>query len=61
MSENVVHRRIIGRERVEVAEGWRELHNEEHHNFYSLSFIILYGIRSQTCLETLSKIQFTLQ
>jgi hypothetical protein len=33
--ENRVLRRIFGRKRDEVAGGWRKLHNEELHNFYS--------------------------
>jgi hypothetical protein len=33
-SENRVQRRIFGAKRVEVAGGWRRLHNEELHNLY---------------------------
>jgi len=29
-----VLRKIFGRKREEVAEGWRRLHNEELHNLY---------------------------
>jgi hypothetical protein len=32
VSENRVLRRMFGRKRVEVAEGWRRLRNEELHN-----------------------------
>jgi hypothetical protein len=32
-------RRIFGLKRNEVVEGWRKLHNEELHNFYSLPSI----------------------
>jgi hypothetical protein len=38
--ENRVLRRIFGPKRDEVTGGWRELHNEELHNFYSLRSII---------------------
>jgi hypothetical protein len=40
MFENRVLRRIFGPKRDEVTGGWRKLHNEELHNFYSLSGII---------------------
>jgi hypothetical protein len=33
--EKRVLRRIFGPEGEEVAEGWRKLHNEHHHNLYS--------------------------
>jgi hypothetical protein len=33
--ENRVLKRIFGPKRVEVTEGWRKLHNEELHGFYS--------------------------
>jgi hypothetical protein len=33
--ENRVLRRIFGPKRDEVTAGWRKLHNEELHNFYS--------------------------
>jgi hypothetical protein len=33
--ENRVVRRIYGPKRKEVAGGWRRLHNEKLHNFYS--------------------------
>jgi uncharacterized membrane protein len=33
--ENRVMRRIFGPNRVEVTGGWKMLHNEELHNFYS--------------------------
>jgi hypothetical protein len=33
--ENRVLRRIFGPKRDEVTGGWRKLHNEEFHNFYS--------------------------
>jgi hypothetical protein len=33
-------RRIFGPKRDEVTGGWRKLHNEELHNFYSLPTII---------------------
>jgi hypothetical protein len=38
--ENRVLRRIFGLERNEVTGGWRKLHNEELHNFYSSPSII---------------------
>jgi hypothetical protein len=38
--ENRVVRRIFGQKRVKVIGGWRKLHNEEFHNFYSLPSII---------------------
>jgi hypothetical protein len=34
-----VLRRILGPRRGEVTEGWRELHNEKLHNFYSHKII----------------------
>jgi hypothetical protein len=33
--ENRVLRKIFGPKRDEVLRGWRKLHNEELHNFYS--------------------------
>jgi hypothetical protein len=33
--ENRVLRRIFGPKREEIIGGWRKLHNEELHNFYS--------------------------
>jgi hypothetical protein len=33
--ENRVLRRIVGPKRDEVKGGWRKLHSEELHNFYS--------------------------
>jgi hypothetical protein len=38
--ENSALRRIFGPKRDEVTGGWRELHNEELHNFYSSPSII---------------------
>jgi hypothetical protein len=38
--ENTVLRRIFGPKRDEVTGGWRKLHNEELHNFYSSPSII---------------------
>jgi hypothetical protein len=38
--ENRVLRRIFGPKRDEVTRGWRKLHNEELHNFYSSPNII---------------------
>jgi hypothetical protein len=38
--ENRVLSRIFGPKRNEVIGGWRKLHNEELHNFYSLPSII---------------------
>jgi hypothetical protein len=35
MFENMVLRRIFGKKRNEVMEGWRKLHNEELHNLYA--------------------------
>jgi hypothetical protein len=40
VSENRILRRIFGPKREEVEEGWRRLHNEELHNFYSSLNII---------------------
>jgi len=40
MSENWVLRKIFGSERKEVTGGWRKLHNEELHDFYSTPNII---------------------
>jgi hypothetical protein len=40
VSENRVLRRIFGRKMNKVAGGWRKLHNEELHNFYSSPNII---------------------
>jgi hypothetical protein len=40
MSENRLLRRLWGLKEDEVMECWRELHNEQLCNFYSLSFII---------------------
>jgi hypothetical protein len=45
MSENWVLRRIFGPKRDEVAGGWRELHNEELHNFYPLPSTIKIKIK----------------
>jgi hypothetical protein len=39
--ENRVLRRIIGPKTGEVTGGWRKLHNEELHNLYSSSSIIM--------------------
>jgi hypothetical protein len=38
--ENRVLRRIFGPKRDEVTGGWRKLHNEEFHSFYSSPSII---------------------
>jgi hypothetical protein len=38
--ENRVTRRIFGPKRDEMTGGWRKLHNEEFHNFYSSPSII---------------------
>jgi hypothetical protein len=38
--KNRVLRRIFGMRRDEVTGGWRKLHNEELHGFYSLPSII---------------------
>jgi hypothetical protein len=35
-----VLRRIFGQKRDEVTGGWRKMHNEELHNFYSSSSMI---------------------
>jgi hypothetical protein len=40
MFENRVVRRIFGPKRDEVTGGWRKLHNEELHNWYSSPNII---------------------
>jgi hypothetical protein len=40
MFENRVLRRIFEPKRDEVTGGWRKLHNEELHNFYSSPSII---------------------
>jgi hypothetical protein len=39
--ENRVLRRIFGPKRDEVKGGWKKLHNEELHNLYSSSNIIM--------------------
>jgi hypothetical protein len=39
--ENRVLRRIFGPKRDEVTGGWRKLHNEELHSFYSSPSIII--------------------
>jgi hypothetical protein len=39
--ENRVLRKIIGPKRDEVIESWRKLHNEELHNLYCSSSIII--------------------
>jgi hypothetical protein len=39
--ENRVLRRIFGLKRDEVTGGWRKVHNEELHNFYSSPSIII--------------------
>jgi hypothetical protein len=39
--ENRVLRRILGPKRDEVTGGWKKLHNEEIHNFYSSQSIII--------------------
>jgi hypothetical protein len=39
--ENRVLRRIFGPKRDEVTGGWRELHNEELHNWYCSPSIII--------------------
>jgi hypothetical protein len=33
--ENRVLRKLFGSKRAEVAGGWTELHNDEHHSYYS--------------------------
>jgi hypothetical protein len=38
--ENSVPRRIVGPKRDKMTKGWRKVHNEELHKFYSLSSII---------------------
>jgi hypothetical protein len=38
--QNRLLRRIFGSRRDEVTRGWRKLHHEELHNFYSLDNII---------------------
>jgi hypothetical protein len=38
--ENRMLRKIFGPQRTEVTGGWRKLHTEKLHNFYSLSSII---------------------
>jgi hypothetical protein len=38
--ENRVLRRIFGPKRDEVTGGWRKLHNEELHNFYTSRSVI---------------------
>jgi hypothetical protein len=40
VSENRALKRIFGSETDEVTGGWRKLHNEELHNFYSSPSII---------------------
>jgi hypothetical protein len=41
MPENGALRRIFGPQRAEVTGGWRKLYNEELHNVYSLTYIII--------------------
>jgi hypothetical protein len=41
--ENRELRRIFGPKRVEVAGGWRKLHNEELHNLYCNNSIAIPG------------------
>jgi hypothetical protein len=41
--ENRVLRRIFEPQRDEAIEGWRKLHNEEHHHFYCSPDIMLLG------------------
>jgi hypothetical protein len=41
MFEKRVLRRIFGSKRDEVTGGWRKLHNEELHNLYSSTSIII--------------------
>jgi hypothetical protein len=43
--ENRVLRRIFGPRRDEVTGDWRQLHNEELHNVYSLSNIMIKSMR----------------
>jgi hypothetical protein len=40
VSENTMLRRIFGCKSEEIAGGWKKLHNEEHHYFYSSPDII---------------------
>jgi hypothetical protein len=46
VSENRALRRIFGPKREEVAGGWRRLHNEELHNWYT-SINIVWSIKSK--------------
>jgi hypothetical protein len=41
--EKKVLRRIFGRNREEVARGWRRLHSEELHSFYASSKRMRWG------------------
>jgi len=41
MCENRVLRTVFGPKREEVAGGWRRLHNEELHDLYASSDIIM--------------------
>jgi hypothetical protein len=40
MFENRVLGTIFGRKKNEVAEGWRQMHNENFHNLDSMPYII---------------------
>jgi hypothetical protein len=42
MFENWGLRRIFGHKREEVAGDWRRLHNEELHNLYLLTYLLIY-------------------
>jgi hypothetical protein len=42
VTENRVLRRVFGTKREEMAGGWRRLHNEELHNFYTSPNIIFF-------------------
>jgi hypothetical protein len=49
--ESRLLRRIFGPKRDDVTGGWRELHNEEHHNLYSSPSIIrLIKSRRSRCI-----------
>jgi hypothetical protein len=43
--ENRVLRRIFGPKRKEMAGGWRRLHNEELHNMFASSIMIIRFIK----------------
>jgi hypothetical protein len=57
MFENRVLRRIFGSKRDEVTGGWRKLHNEELHNWYSWPSITrIVKLRIMRCARHVARI-----